>query len=88
MSTAMKKRGPAPVKRNEVIMSLREKKVATSRDLGADTAYLISLRKQGFIEVAGKQEEKAGKGRKSYLWKLSRKGNGKALSLSRQLTAA
>ena len=78
------KRGPKPTKRNKIILKLREKKRATSRDLKVATAYMTTLASSGLVSAAGKVDPKGGsKGRKAIQWKLTPRGNGKASALIR-----
>ena len=78
------KRGPKPVKRNKIVLALRAKKRATSRELKVATAYMTTLATAGIVTSAGKTDPKGGsKGRKAIVWRLTPSGNGKASALLR-----
>lgn len=81
-----KKRGPKPNKRNEVILNLRDKKIATSAELGVQTSFMFTLMQHDLVTRAGSAPT-GGKGRPKIVWKLTAKGNGKGLSLSRKISA-
>jgi hypothetical protein len=83
MSKKKNKRGPDPIKRREIILSLRNKKVATSAELGVHTAFMFTMLQAKLVERAGLQEREEA-GRKKVLWKLSKKGEGIASSLLRK----
>ena len=82
-----KKRGPSPIKREEIILKLREHKRATSADLGVSTAFLFTMLSAGLVRKVGK-EEVGGKGRPRTIWALSPRGNGIASSRMRLRVAA
>jgi hypothetical protein len=83
MSKKKNKRGPDPIKRREIILSLRNKKVATSAELGTGTSFMFTMLQAKLVERAGLQERKE-VGRKKVLWKLSKRGEGIASSLLRK----
>ena len=77
------KRGPKPNLRNRIILSIREKKIATSADLAVSTAYLSTLEKKGIIAVK-ERKKKEGKGRPNNVYSLTPRGHGFALNLSKK----
>lgn len=82
-------KGPEPVKRNKVLLKLREKGKATSHELKVTTSFMDSLVRKEIVKIAGKAEPrgKSKKGRKSNVYSLTRTGSGKAQALVRAKAA-
>jgi predicted ArsR family transcriptional regulator len=70
-------------KRNDVVMAIREKKRVTSAEIGVETAYLDALKQAGIVEVIDRIPT-GGRGRPRNLYRLSKRGQGIALNLTRK----
>lgn len=83
MASNQAKRGRPPVRRVQVVLALRDCKVATAKDLNVSAAYLSTLIEKNIIEQCG--DFKSGtRGRPQKQYKLSKSGQGVALNLHRK----
>jgi predicted ArsR family transcriptional regulator len=88
MATKPAVRGRKPTVRNAVLLSLRADGPQTAKDLSTSVAYLRTLVEGGYIVQAGTVKQTPGRGRPNHTFKLSKRGQGIALNLSKAVQKA
>jgi predicted ArsR family transcriptional regulator len=87
------KRGRKPVKRQDVLLSLREQSNRTRHDLGVSASYIAHLIEAGLIQKTNEvvfhvdDQGAVRRGRPLHTYKLTRKGAAQATRLADKIAA-
>ncbi len=71
------------LRRDKVLLALREKPDQTWQDLSEVNSFMWQLEKDGWVKISGKRKQE-GKGRASNTYRLTTKGSKLASALSKR----